>query len=36
MPTGPDCKMDWEECIAWAEEHDLDDPEAYCGARERD
>ena len=35
MPTGPDCQMDWDQCIAWAEGQDsIDDPEAYCGSRE--
>ena len=36
MPTGPNCNMSWDECIAWAEKEGLDDPAAYCGARERD
>ena len=36
-PTGPNCDMTFEGCVAWAEDQDsIDDPEAYCGARERD
>jgi hypothetical protein len=37
MPTGPNCDMSWDECITWARNQDgIDDPESYCGARERD
>lgn len=37
MPTGPDCNMDWDECLAWARQQDgIDDPEAYCGSKEAD
>lgn len=37
VPTGPNCDMSWKECIAWAQQQEgIDDPEAYCGARERD
>ena len=37
MPTGPNCEMTWDECIKWARSQSgIDDPEAYCGAKERD
>lgn len=37
MPTGPDCNMTWDECVAWARQQDsIDDPEAFCGAKEQD
>jgi hypothetical protein len=37
MPTGPNCEMSWDECISWAEAQDsISNPEAYCGAQERD
>ena len=35
MPTGPDCDMDWDQCIAWAGRQDIDNPEAYCAAQEQ-
>lgn len=36
MPTGPDCKMSFDECLDWAEDHDIDDPEAYCAKMEEE
>lgn len=37
MPTGPNCDMTWDQCIAWAQSQEgIDDPEAYCGAREQE
>lgn len=37
MPTGPNCEMTFEECVAWASKQDgITDPEAYCGARKQD
>ena len=37
VPTGPDCSMTWEQCLAWARQQDgIDDPEGYCAAKEQD
>mgnify|MGYP001568659221 FL=1 len=36
MPTGPDCSMSFDECVAWASgKEGIDDPEGYCGAQEQ-
>lgn len=36
MPTGPNCEMTWDECVAFARRNDIANPEAYCASRERD
>ena len=37
MPTGPNCDQTFDQCVAWARQQDgIDDPEAYCAAREKE
>ena len=36
VPTGPNCDLTFEQCVAFATKQDsIDDPEAFCGATEQ-